>query len=321
MTARIAFMFPGQGSQKVGMGQSLVEPFPAVGMTLEFADAVLGLPLRKWMFEGPEETLTNTAVTQPALLALEAGIARTLSDEGVTAGFALGHSLGEYSALVYSRCLTLEEALPTVRERGRLMNEAVPQGQGGMVALIGFKHPEETEVVRHYGAEAGLLETVNFNHPTQVVLAGEAAAVDRATAYGQEIRKSHQRAVKLKVGGPFHSRLMKPVAESLARSHLKSLRPRPFNARVAANLTADFYPSPAQVPEYLEKQIYSPVLWWDEVRAVYEAGARVFVEVGPGRVLSGLLRGAFPDVRIYATDTGESIREVVRELKEVAGVV
>jgi len=321
MMPRIAFMFPGQGSQRVGMGLSLAQSFDEVGRTLEEAERILGLPLRRWMFEGPEETLTNTAVTQPALLALEVGIARALSKNGIVAEFALGHSLGEYSALVYSGCLTLEEALPIVRERGRLMNEAVPQGQGGMLALIGFQHPEETEEVRRHGASAGLLEIVNFNHPTQVVLAGEMAAVDRAEAYAQEIRKGKQRAIKLKVGGPFHSSLMKPVAESLARSHLKALHPRPFTAKVAANLTADFYPSPDVIAEYLEKQIYSPVLWWDEVKTVYEAGARAFVEVGPGKVLAGLMRGAFPDVEIYNTDTPEAMREVIHRLKEAERVV
>lgn len=303
------------------MGQDLVAPFPVVGATLKEAEDILKLPLQKWMFEGPEETLTNTMVTQPALLALEVGIARALTEAGVSADFALGHSLGEYAALVYAGCLTIQEALPVVRERGRLMDEAVPQGQGGMVALIGFQHPEETEVVRRKGADAGLLEIVNFNHPTQVVLAGEMPAVDRALRYAQSIHKRHQRAVKLRVGGPFHSRLMAPVAESLFSSHLRHLRPRPFNLPVLANLTADIYPDPEVVPDYLKRQIFSPVRWWDEVVRVYEAGARIFVEVGPGKVLAGLMRGAFHDVRIFNTDTPESLAEVIRVLKEMRSLV
>lgn len=303
------------------MGQALLHPFPDVKKILEEAEQILNLPLRRWMFEGPEETLTNTAVAQPALLALEVGMARVLAEEGVIPEFVLGHSLGEYSALVVAGALTLHEALPVVRERGRLMNEAVPPGQGGMLALIGFEHPGETEEICRQGSSVGVLEIVNFNHPTQVVLAGEMLAVDRALQYAQRIRKSHQRAIKLRVGGPFHSSLMKPVAESLYETHLAHLRARPFQARVAANLTADFYPSPESVPIYLQKQIYSPVLWWSEIQRVYDEGARIFVEVGPGKVLSGLLRGGFPDVRIYGTETPESLHECLKDLKELSRVV
>jgi [acyl-carrier-protein] S-malonyltransferase len=284
---KIAFAFPGQGSQKVGMGRGLAEKHPVVASTFEEADRVLGFSLSRLCWEGPGSELELTANTQPALLACSIATERLLSSEGIYPDLVLGHSLGEYSALVAAGTLEFSDALKLVRARGHYMQEAVPVGRGSMAALMGLKAGGVEAVCDEARAAGEVLSPANLNAPGQVVVAGHAASVEKAI----ELARSHgaRRAVRLPVSAPFHCALMKPAEERLALD-LDGVDFRDPRVPLVTNVDAKLISRGADARDALRRQVSGTVRWEESVRGLRAEGVGLIVEVGPGKVLSGLIR-------------------------------
>lgn len=283
---RLAFLFPGQGSQYAGMGKSLADAFPAAARTFEEADEALGFAISRLCFEGPEEELRRTENTQPALLAVSTAAFRVLAESGLRPEFVAGHSLGEYSALVAAGSLEFGDALRLVRERGRYMQEAVPASVGAMAALL--KLPEgKLDGVLAEAAEGEIVSAANFNSPDQVVIAGHAGAVRRA----MELAKAAgaRRAVELPVSAPFHCAMMKPAQEKLKAALDATAFADPL-CPLVNNWEARMVETGDEARRGLFEQIPNPVRWTESVRLLAALGADRFVEVGAGGVLTGLMR-------------------------------
>lgn len=285
----IAFIFPGQGSQKVGMGQSLAQEFAVCRDAFAEADAALGEPLSTLCFEGPEERLQLTENAQPAILATSVAAWRLAESRGVRAAFAAGHSLGEYSAYVAAGTLSYADALRTVRRRGRYMQEAVPVGEGGMAAILGLDAGEVGAACAEASAERSgwIVTPANLNAPGQVVIAGHTPAVERAGELAKA--RGARRVVGLAVSAPFHCALMKPAEDRLA-PELRALPARDPRIPVVANVDAEPRRDAAAAIDGLIRQVSAPVRWEEVVRRLIADGARTFVELGPGTVLAGLVR-------------------------------
>ena len=287
----IACIFPGQGSQAVGMGKALAEAFPIVRETMAEADEALGESLSGLCFEGPAEKLVLTENTQPAILAVSVACYRLLSSTGVVPAFVAGHSLGEYSAHVAAGTMTFADALRTVRRRGRYMQEAVPVGQGAMAAILGL----DAEKVAQACAEAAQGEVVspaNLNAPGQIVIAGSKDAVARASERAKQL--GARRAIPLPVSAPFHCALMLPAEARLA-PELRALTVSDPAMPVVANVDAEVKRTAAAGIEALVKQVSAPVRWEDVMRRLASEGVHKYVEVGPGTVLTGLGRKILKD--------------------------
>jgi len=321
---RLAFVFPGQGSQKVGMGKAWAEISPEARRTFEEADAVLGFPLSRLCWEGPEEELGLTVNTQPALLTVSTAIHRALADVSVLWPGAetlrplamAGHSLGEYSALVAAGALDFADALPLVRRRGQLMQEAVPVGVGAMAAVIGLDTAGVTALAADAAAAASaamgsteLCAVANLNGPGQTVLAGHKAAVDRAVAMARE--RGARKATLLAVSAPFHSPLMRPAREAMA-AVLAQVPFRDPRVPVVTNVDAAPVTTGEAARDALVRQIDSPVRWVETVeRMVADCGAEVFLEVGPGTVLCGLNRRIAPGTMSASLADPEQVRKLL----------
>jgi [acyl-carrier-protein] S-malonyltransferase len=306
----IAFLFPGQGSQEVGMGRALAEAFSAAAAVWAEADSALGFPLSRLCFEGPAEELALTANTQPAVLTASVAAAAALAERGVTPDLAAGHSLGEYSALVVAGALRFAEAVRLVRRRGEFMQEAVPVGTGAMAALLGV----ELAVAEQVCAEAAQGEVVgvaNINSPGQIVVAGHRSAVERAVA-GAAARGG-KKSVMLPVSAPFHCALMKPAADRLA-TELDTVAVSAPRIRVVRNVDAGVTTSADEVKPFLVQQVASPVRWAECAERLQREGAAAFVEVGPGRVLAGLLKRTLPGVRAHSVEDPASLDKAVTAL-------
>ena len=282
-----ALIFPGQGAQSVGMGLDLWRDLPEARATFAEADAVLGFPLSRLCFEGPGEELTRTENAQPAILTVSIASYQTLAARrSLMPKYVAGHSVGEYSALVAAGVLAFCDAVRLVRRRGELMGEAMPQGKGTMAAILGL----ERETVKKLLAEAnsfGVVEVANLNCPGQIVVAGETNAVAEAMRLAKAA--GARKAIPLQVSGPFHSSLMRPAADRFA-VELAHVDFYPARIPVVANVTAQPVTDPNRIRELLVEQIYSPVRWEESVRFMVAAGVKTFIESGPGKVLSGLVR-------------------------------
>jgi [acyl-carrier-protein] S-malonyltransferase len=282
----IAFIFPGQGSQAVGMGKALADAFDVCRQTFAEADEALGQSLSRLIFEGPEEQLRLTENTQPAILTVSVAAWRLLESRGCRPAFVAGHSLGEYSAHVCAGTLAFADAVRVVRRRGRYMQEAVPVGQGAMAAIIGLESGDVARACAE-AAEGEVVSPANLNMPGQVVIAGATAAVARA---GERARAmGAKRVVPLPVSAPFHCALMTPAEERLAPD-LRALAARDPRVPVVANVDAEPKREAGAAIEALVRQVSSPVRWEDVVRRLASEGVRKYVEVGPGTVLCGLVR-------------------------------
>ena len=283
---KTAFIFPGQGSQQVGMGKELAESHPVARQVFEEADQILGIRLSSLCFEGPDEELMLTVNTQPAMLTSSIAALRALEAKGARADFVAGHSLGEYTALVASGSLKFNDALRAVRKRGLYMQEAVPPGEGAMAALIGI----DIEMVRSICAEAssrGVCAPANINSPIQTVIAGHRPAVECAVELAKA--KGAKRAVMLPVSAPFHCELMKPAAERLA-AVFEEIGFSDLSVPLVTNVDAKLITCGAGARDALLRQVAAPVRWSESIRLLLEEGVTRFIEVGPGKVLSGLMR-------------------------------
>ncbi|SRR5579875_2365714 len=309
---KIALLFPGQGSQKVGMGLQLAQQFPAAKAVFEQADDALGIRLSRLCFEGPEEELRLTANTQPAILTTSIAALRALQSElPLTPELAAGHSLGEYSALVAAGALDFADAVRAVRERGRLMQEACPAGQGAMAALIGLEMDIVREVCKTACGGHEIVVPANLNAPGQIVVAGHTAAVRRAVGIAKE--RGGRMSVELNVSAPFHCPLMKPAQERMAPV-LAAVTVKPLSFGVIANVDAQVNRDPGRVVPLLVEQITAPVKWEDSMRTLVAAGVTNAVELGAGRVLSGLMRRISRDVTMHPVEDPASLAAAVTAL-------
>lgn len=309
---RIAFLFPGQGSQYVGMGEFLRSSGHEVISTFDEADAALGFPLSQIISEGPEDRLTLTENAQPAILTVSVAMLRLLALHGIKPDMAAGHSLGAYSALVAAGALQFQDAVRLVRQRGQLMQQAVEPGMGAMTAILGLDE-EKVRVACERASHIGIVDPANFNCPGQIVISGEKRAVDFAAQVAMEL--GARRAIPLAVSGPFHSRLMAGVVPELSRI----LRQTPVG-RPETPFVSDTEAKPLSDPEdirgYLARQVERPIRFQHVMSFMIESGMDTFIEVGPGKVLTGFLRRMPQKVHMVALDAPgylESLLEILRE--------
>ncbi len=302
-----AFVFPGQGSQSPGMGKDLYEAFPCAREVFDEADAALSFPLSRLCFAGPAEELTLTENTQPAVLTASIASLRVLEDRGQRADVVAGHSLGEYSAVVCAGGMSFGDAVRVVRERGRFMQEAVPVGKGAMAAVLGL----DAELVSQIcvdTADSEVVSPANLNAPGQVVIAGHVAAVGRASRLAQ--KRGAQRVLRLSVSAPFHCALMRPAQERLA-AVLQGVEFRDLRVPLVNNVDAVPVTGAAEVRENLIRQVTSVVRWSESVRELVRLGVEAAVEVGPGRVLTGLIRRIDRSIQMQSIGTSAQVEKYV----------
>ena len=304
----IAVVFPGQGSQSVGMLSDYTENWPQIIDTFKEASDVLGYDLWDIVSNGPVEKLNQTEITQPAVLAADIAVMRVMSEQCMLKPFVLaGHSLGEYAALVVAGSIEFTDAIKLVAERGRLMQNAVPEGEGAMAAILNLTNDQIIGICEKASSETGLIvEAVNFNSPGQVVIAGNTAAVDKAIELAKE--EGAKRALKLPVSVPSHSSLMKPAADQLAET-LKGITIKTPEIQVIHNVDAKSHEDPDEIRDALVKQLYNPVLWVQTAKIIGSAADDAIVECGPGKVLSGLSRRITKDIPTFALDTPASMQK------------
>jgi [acyl-carrier-protein] S-malonyltransferase len=301
----IAYIFPGQGSQHPGMGKDLADNFPAARKVFEEVDEALGFHISRLCFEGSPETLQLTENTQPAILSVSVAVLRAMEAEGFPSpAYVAGHSLGEYSALVAAGALSLADAARTVRARGRYMQEAVPSGQGAMAAVVGAELAEIEKVCRE-ARQGQVCAPANINSSNQVVIAGNAEAIDRAIELLKEW--GAKRVVKLNVSAPFHCALMMPAQESLA-ADLKALSLDDLRIPLISNVDAAAVGTGIDAKDSLVRQVSSPVRWLESVELLIREGIDTFVEVGPGKVLSGLMRQISREVKSLNVEDTASLK-------------
>ncbi|MBZ5569205.1 MAG: ACP S-malonyltransferase [Acidobacteriia bacterium] len=302
----VAFIFPGQGSQTVGMGRKLADTYPVAQQTFEEADAALGFKLSQLCWEGPEEKLRLTEITQPAILTVSVAALRVLRENGVAPAIAAGHSLGEYSAHVAAGTLEFEDAVRTVHHRGRYMQEAVPVGEGAMAAVIGMSI-DQVQQICDESAQGKVCQPANINSPDQIVISGSKDAVERAAELAK--RRGAKKAIMLPVSAPFHSALMQPAQDRLAPD-LKTLKFLHMSVPVVTNIDAEVVSDPEKARDALIRQVSGAVQWERCMRVLIERGISKFIEVGPGKVLCGLMRKIDPSKTCVNVEDETSMQRV-----------
>jgi len=310
--SKLAFLFPGQGSQYPGMGKDLAANFPESRAVFEEADAALGFPLSKMCFEGTGEELKLTENTQPAILTASVATYRALAARGVQPDFAAGHSLGEYSALVAAGALEFSAAVNLVRQRGRYMQEAVPAGEGAMAAILGMSPSDVADVCKK-AANGEVVSPANLNSPEQTVIAGSAAAVKRAVETASQA--GAKRAVVLAVSAPFHCAMLGPAQQRL-EPDLRAAPFGPLKFPVITNVDAEAIILGDEARESLIRQVTMPVRWLESVREMIELGVNIFVEVGPGKVLTGLMRQIDRSVRVLNVEDAATLQSTIEKITQ-----
>jgi [acyl-carrier-protein] S-malonyltransferase len=312
---KIAFLFPGQGSQTVGMGKELAYKYPEVQNFFTKADERLGSALSKIIFEGPQEELTFTVNAQPALLTTSIAVLDFFKKSGIKPDYVAGHSLGEYTALVASGALTFEDGVYAVRKRGEFMESAVPNGEGTMSAVLGLDRTILSQVTDEITESGFPVQLANLNCPGQIVISGSRKGVELA---GEKAKQAGaKRVIPLEVSGPFHSSLLKPAAGQL-KVVLDEIEMKDAEIPVIANVTAEPMKKAEDIKEKLIEQLYSPVLWEDSVQKMIDLGVDTFIEIGPGKVLSGLVKKVNRAAKTFAVSDEETALAVIEGLKEEA---
>lgn len=309
---KLAFVFPGQGSQFVGMGKEISEVYPQAAATYKEADKILGYSISELCWQGPEEELKKTFNTQPAILTTSIACWRIINDNGIVPDFVAGHSLGEYSALVAAGVMDFTDAVSLVRFRGQSMEQAIPSGMGTMAAILGMSSEKVLELCNQV-QKFGIVEPANFNCPGQIVIAGHTPAVEKTVEMAKKM--GAKRAVMLSVSGPFHSSLLASAKEAIA-DRLGSIRIKDGMVPLVANVNAQIIQEKNDIIKALVEQVTSPVLWENSVRTLAAAGVDTFVEIGPGKVLGGLIKKTIKDVRILNIQDPNTMENALALLKE-----
>ncbi len=304
-----AFLFSGQGAQFVGMGKDLYDNFDIAKKYFDEAENILNKPIKKIIFEGPEETLKQTENTQPAVMLMSYVAYKILESEGITADAFAGFSLGEYSALTAAGILSFEDGMKIIKARGLIMDEQSKKVDGAMAAIIGLEPEQIEEICKKAG---GTIVPANYNSPSQTVVSGERAAVEKACSLADEAEA--MKTVMLNVSGPFHSPLLEPAADKL-RAALDTVKFNPIgNVKILSNVTADYH-SDAALKDMLVKQMYSPVRWTKTIEKLAADGCETFIEVGPGKTLTGLMKQIDRSKKAYAGGTLDAINKIIAEQK------
>lgn len=310
--SKLAYLFPGQASQYAGMGRDLSENFPESRAVFEEADATLGFALSRLCFEGSEEELKLTENTQPAIFTVSIAALRAIEKRGIAPDFGAGHSLGEYSGLVAAGALEFASGVKLLRKRGQFMQEAVPKGEGAMAAIMGLSPSDVAEICRK-AADHDVVSPANLNSPEQIVISGNAAAVKRAVEIASQ--SGAKRAVMLPVSAPFHCALMEPAQKKL-EPELRSAAFAALRIPLITNVDAEAITSGEEARDALIRQVTMPVRWLDSIRELIEQGVRIFVEVGPGKVLCGLLRQIDRSVRCFNVEDAASLTSTLDKITQ-----
>jgi [acyl-carrier-protein] S-malonyltransferase len=306
--SKVAFLFSGQGAQYVGMGKDLYENYDTAKRVFNQADKFLNDNISRVCFEGPEESLKETVNTQPAILTHSLACFYILKEQGIKPDVVAGLSLGEYSALVAAGSIDFCDAVPLVRKRGTYMQEVVPLGKGSMAAIIGLEKDQVVEICDEVSS-IGKVEAANFNCPGQIVLSGETEALKKAVERAKE--RGAKKAIILAVSAPFHCSLLKPAGEKLARE-LSRINVKDTKIPVVSNVNADYVTEGSGIKELLIKQVSSPVLWEDSIRRMLENGVRTFVEIGPGRVLTGFVKKIDKNLTTLNVEDMDSLSKTIK---------
>lgn len=314
LVKNFAGIFPGQGSQYVGMARDLYDAYLHIKEFYKKADDVLGYGLSRVCFEGPEKTLTETKYTQPAIFVHSLALWNLMSErKKIRPSFVAGHSLGEYSALVVAGVFSFEDGLFAVKQRASLMQEACDRNKGTMAAIIGLSREDVLEICKEASSK-GIIQPANFNSEEQIAISGEMEAVEFGVELAQ--RKGAKRAMLLQVGGAFHSPLMNSAREGMSEV-LSKVEINPARIPVVSNVTARVMTQPQEIKDALVEQITKPVLWYDSMQYVYQQGVRDFVEIGPGKVLQGIIKRSFNDASNFGVDKSVDLDKFL-ELLEIA---
>ena len=309
--SKIAFIFAGQGAQYPGMGKDIAENFEQAMNVYEKASEKLGIDMKKLCFEGDEAELMKTENTQPSILTTSIAILEVLKSKGIVPMATAGLSLGEYSALVCANAIDFSDAVELVKKRGKFMQEAVPAGVGAMAAIMGMEKVQVMECLEASKGE-GIVEAANFNCPGQIVISGQVKAVEFACAKMKE--KGAKRAMLLPVSAPFHCSLLKPAGDRLAEA-MKTMEVHDMQIPVVTNVTADIINNKSDIKIFLEKQVSSSVLWEDSVKKMVEMGADTFIEIGPGKALSGFVKKIDKNVTVYNVEDISSLEKTLAALE------
>ena len=310
---KLAFVFPGQGSQEVGMGKDLIKNYKETNELFNEANIALkdeGFDLKKLCLEGPEKELTKTINAQPAVLTISIILYKLLQKNNINPSIVAGHSLGEYSALVAASSLEFEEAIKLVRKRGQYMQSATPLGTGSMAAIISLQKDKIEELIKK-ASKFGTIEIANYNSPYQIVVSGKSEVIDQLLLLGEEEEEIN--IVPLKVSAPFHSSLMRKAKENLA-SYIENVNIQKPKIPVICNVTADYVKTKEEIKDALIEQVIHPIKWVDIIKKMNSEGINYFIEVGPGNVLKKLIKQILPKAKVYNVCDSESLEKIIKRL-------